>query len=384
MKRTLLALLFFGLTLQAHSQYCLSGGPSSNIDSNLEGLTLIGATGSITYTGCVNGGNGFLGVEEQVATTVYLDAGSNYTVNLQFGTCGGNFGGVGEAWIDYNLDGAFDASESIGTWAGAPPTAPSVFNFTVPLGATTGQSRMRVIQQEGGSLPIDPCGNFSWGSVTDFSIYIQNGVDCSSYIGDNLMTPRPVTSLPFTETHDNSFCYSNQNPVYNSPDVYYLLTGLTGLNSIEVSLCGSSFDTFLSILKTDSTVIAINDDHIDCGSQSKLNISTNGEDSLYIIVEGWGTSSGSYTIAINETFLAVEELKFNSFSVFPNPVQTNFQIGNEYSGPIEVRDIQGKLIFKKEIMTNEVINTTELKNGVYYLSLISDNQKIIEKLIIRK
>ena len=34
------------------------------------------------------------------------------------------------------------------------------------------------MQQEGGALPLDPCGTFIWGSVTDFSITISGGSSC--------------------------------------------------------------------------------------------------------------------------------------------------------------------------------------------------------------
>ena len=219
MTKTLLLALIASFTLSANAQYCMTGGPSSTADSNIESLLLIGASGSISYTGCP----GVAGVEEYLSQTAYLDAGSLYTVDIQFGTCGGNYTGNGEAWIDFNNDGLFDVSESIGTWSGAPPTTLTSFNFFVPSGATTGQSRMRVVQAENSSLPMDPCAAFTWGSMTDFSVYIQNGVDCSGFIGDDISDPRVVSSLPFSESHDNSICYSNQNTVYASPDVYYLV-----------------------------------------------------------------------------------------------------------------------------------------------------------------
>ena len=85
-----------------------------------------------------------------------LNAGSSYTVTIQFGTCGGNYTGVGQAWIDFDQNGTFDATESLGTWAGIPPVAPSSFNFTVPVNALSGNTRMRIVQHEGGTLPIDP------------------------------------------------------------------------------------------------------------------------------------------------------------------------------------------------------------------------------------
>ena len=171
-KKLLLLIPSIGIGLSSYAQYCTSGGPTSTIDSNVESVVLNGASGSINYTGCP----GVLGVEEVLTQSTTLNASNAYTITIQFGTCGGNFSGVGEAWIDYNLNNVFEASESIGTWQGIPPAAISVFNFTVPLGASNGATRLRVMQREGGTLPLDPCASFSWGSVTDFSIVIQGPI----------------------------------------------------------------------------------------------------------------------------------------------------------------------------------------------------------------
>lgn len=378
MKKTLLLALIATFTFNADAQYCMTGGPSTTADSNIESLSLIGASGAISYTGCP----GVAGVEEYFTQTAFLDAGSLYTVNIQFGTCGGNYSGNGEAWIDFNNDGLFDPSESIGTWTGTPPTALSSFNFFVPSGATTGQSRMRVVQAENSSLPMDPCGAFTWGSMTDFSVYIQNGVDCSGFTGDDISDPRIVSSLPFSESHDNSICYSNQNTVYASPDVYYLVLIDPSTVTLNVSLCGSSFDTFLSVFDTDGNVLSVNDDHPDCGVQSKLTVNTIGEDSVYVIVDGWSFSTGPYEITINPETLGLNEIDQNQFSIVPNPATNNITINN-YAGLIRIRDAQGKTISSQEIELNQRIDISDFSSGFYFIELTANNESFIQKLIVQ-
>ncbi|MCH2228898.1 MAG: T9SS type A sorting domain-containing protein [Crocinitomicaceae bacterium] len=377
MNRIILSTLISFCTYTSYSQWCLTGGPSSTADSNIESVSLIGASGSISYTGCP----GISGVEENLAQTVYLDAGSLYTVDIQFGTCGGNYAGVGEAWIDFNLDGMFDISESIGTWSGTPPTTLSSFNFFVPGGAITGQTRMRIAQAEGSTLPLDPCGTYTWGSMTDFSIYIQNGVDCTSYIGDDLSDPRIVSALPFAEDHDNSICYSNQNLVYNSPDVYYLVLVDVNTVALNISLCGSSFDTFLSVFDTDGNVLGVNDDSPDCGIQSKLSVNTQGHDSVYVIVDGWSFSSGPYSIEMNSETLGLNQSQSNKFSIYPNPTKDLIKIQN-YSGIVVLRDAHGKEVLKQSINLNQSISTNHLKAGFYFIELRINDSTSIQKLII--
>ena len=123
------------LTTLSLSQYCVSNvGPTSTIDSNVQGVSITGASGSINYTGCP----GVVGVQDLTFMNTTLNAGGSYSITVQFGTCGASYSGAGQVWIDFNQNFIFEASESIGTWTGIPPVAPSTFNCTVPAGATNG------------------------------------------------------------------------------------------------------------------------------------------------------------------------------------------------------------------------------------------------------
>ena len=349
-------------------------GPSQTADSNLEWLTLVGISGSISYTGCP----GVIGVEEYLSETVFLNAGANYTVNLQFGTCSQyNFAGVGEAWIDFNGNYIFEPSESIGTWQDTPPSPASAFNFTVPMSALLGQSRMRVVQHENGTLPINPCGTFTWGSVTEFSVYISSGIDCSSYVGDDSSDPRVVSALPYNESHNSAVCYTSVNSVYPSPDVYYQVN-TTGIDALDVSLCGSSFDTFLTVTDDQGNAIAINDDG--CGTSSELSVDVSNHNSVFVLVEGWGNFSGAYDLAFNEGTLSTISLNKTEFKVFPNPSAGTFTV-NTFSGTIDILDQQAKNIRSLQYEEGETISIEDLSEGIYYLILSNDESYGIQKLI---
>ena len=188
MKKFILLITSITLFNCLHSQYCIIGGPTNDEDSNVESVEIIGENNTIiNYVGCP----AVLGVEDQTSLYVDLNSGSSYTIDVQFGTCDDNYASVGEVWIDFNQDAIFDTSESIGSWSGTPPVSISNFTFTVPLNSVSGYSRIRVIQLEGGSLPIDPCASFQYGSVVDFTVGINTS--CSSI------------SAPFIENFDNFF-----------------------------------------------------------------------------------------------------------------------------------------------------------------------------------
>ncbi|MFD1550933.1 hypothetical protein DNU06_04980 [Putridiphycobacter roseus] len=182
----------FSLT-NASAQYC-TAGPSSTGDSNVESVTLIGNSSTISYTGCP----GFLGLEDLTAThSTDLERGNPYSADIIYGTCGGNYTGYGKVWIDFNQDGDFDdAGEEIGSTAVSSAAIPlsSSYSFTVPLTATIGQTRMRVIQQESGSVGATlPCVTFTWGSAVDFTINI---IDCSA--GPSYSTISPMSCGYYT------------------------------------------------------------------------------------------------------------------------------------------------------------------------------------------
>jgi hypothetical protein len=372
---TFLFLIFTFFSAQA--QYCTNVGPSSTIDSNVESVILNGASGSINFIGCP----GVIGLQDLTSMNTSLNAGANYAAQIQFGTCNGNYSGAGQAWIDYNQNQVFEASESIGTWTGIPPTALSIFNFTVPGGASNGVTRMRVMQHEGGTLPLNPCATFAWGSVMDFGITIGSGIDCSAYIGDDTSDPIVVSTLPYTNTGDNSYCYSNDNLVYNSPDVYYQVSPSLSTQSINVSLCGSSFDTFLSVVDPFGNIIAFNDDASSCGTQSSLTFDTEGLGLVYIIVEGWGSASGAYTININANYLGQEELENDPSVIFPNPTSDLFTIQG-VQGTIELYDLTGKLLKHIDKYDGENISVLDLAKGIYTIQYQMNNEFLSKKLMV--
>lgn len=378
MTKALLTIAFLSSSY-LFAQYCTTGGPTSLNDSNIESVTLFGDGGGITYTGCP----GSVGVEEFFSQSVVLGAGNNYTISVQFGTCGGNYSGAGEVWIDFNQNTIFEPSESIGSWSGIPPTVLSTFNFVVPGNATMGQTRMRVTQQEAGTLPLNPCASFTWGSVTDFIIDVQGGIDCSAYTGDDETDARPVNTYPFSETHSNSICYSSQNPVYYSPDVYYLLTAFSGLPSLNISLCGSGFDTFLTVTDAQGTPIAINDDSPNCGTQSQISIATAGHDSLFVIVEGWNNLTGTYTLTIDEGSLSVDALNPSSFAIFPNPASSSVFFEGEHGGLLTLLDSRGEIVMSEEISNKQEIDISHLTTGIYIFKIQTASNVSVQKLMIK-
>lgn len=173
----------------ASGQYC-GGGPSSTGDSNIGAASITGENAtSISYTGCP----AVTGVEDQTVQVVELIAGNSYTFSITLNTCSAtSYESAGEVWIDFNQNNVFEPSESIGTatipvFNGGPVTAS--LPFTVPLTAAGGVTRIRAMQWEGGTNPLNPCGSFTWGSVVDFSADITAAAASCPFPTDLTATP---------------------------------------------------------------------------------------------------------------------------------------------------------------------------------------------------
>lgn len=370
------------LLSSVQAQYCTAVGPSTTADSNLQSFNLSGESATaITFTGCP----GVAGLDDQTfAESVVLNAGTSYTAYAQFGTCGGNYYGVGQAWIDYNQNQVFESSESIGTWSGTPPTALSTWGFNVPAGAISGTTRLRVVQFEGGALPIDPCAVFTWGSTTDFTVQIGGGMDCSGYLGQSTASPRPVSALPYSENYNNSVCYYNVMPVYGSPDVFYrILPVQLGAQYITISLCGSAIDTYLSVLDADGNVLYYNDDNAACGTSSKIHFNAGTHDTLYAVVQGWGYAVGAYSISIEEELAGISENSNSAnFELYPNPANDRVKISvNEVNALVQIHDLSGKLVYTTTIQNQQEIDLSDLGNGTYLVTVLTEKGTSTQKLV---
>ncbi|MDC3153692.1 GEVED domain-containing protein, partial [Bacteroidota bacterium] len=170
--------------------YCTSVGPSSSIDSEVESLKLVGDNDSIDYVGCP----GVTGLNDQTNLEVSLSSGNTYSISINFGTCGGIYSGVGQAWIDYNMDGNFSQNEAIVSAFGVN-VGTQTYNFTVPSNLGAGKTRMRVIQWEAGAIPINPCGQFTYGSAIDYTISLNGGGSGYDFLWSNGDTTKDLTNL---------------------------------------------------------------------------------------------------------------------------------------------------------------------------------------------
>jgi GEVED domain/Secretion system C-terminal sorting domain len=138
---------------------------------NIAGTTLNNITGTVATNPAYTYFTGSL------AVTANMKAGNTYPVNVTVGTAGGQ---NMAAWIDYNNDGTFSATERIGfTTASIGANGSATFNVTVSCTAPLGLHRLRVrdVWNTTGNL-ISPCASYTYGETEDYTVNIIAPVAC--------------------------------------------------------------------------------------------------------------------------------------------------------------------------------------------------------------
>jgi len=149
-------------TASASISYCTAKGNSVS-DEWIEKVVC----GAISNTSGSNGGYG-----DFTAMSTSMSKGSNYSITITPKWNGTVYSEGYSVWIDYNQDGDFeDAGEQVFTKAQSKDVTASG-SFTIPAGATTGTTRMRVTMQYN-KIPPTSCGNFDYGEVEDYTINIS-------------------------------------------------------------------------------------------------------------------------------------------------------------------------------------------------------------------
>jgi hypothetical protein len=120
----------------------------------------------------------------------------------------GDYGGdVYAAWIDYDHNGSFDASEKLGEFGSTGSHTAQNISFIVPLSATLGATRLRVRDswpfESGDPNPLDPCYNYIWGETEDYAVTIDANTphDCLNVANG--------TALPGTTCDDGNAATGN-------------------------------------------------------------------------------------------------------------------------------------------------------------------------------
>lgn len=163
--------------------YCKPVTTSGCTDGDVIARVQLNTLDNNSGTGCPSGALGYSDYTTNPSLTTTLQAGSSYQCTVWAGQYTEGYA----AWIDYNDDGVFDASERIGysngrvTGSGTAGVLGSSASFPIALACNpaVGEHRLRVramFSTDG--INVTPCGNNTYGEVEDYIITITEAAAC--------------------------------------------------------------------------------------------------------------------------------------------------------------------------------------------------------------
>lgn len=278
--------------------------------------------GSCASNGCIISGNITVPPGANLGNTMVRVAMKFSTPHVDSGCGSYIFGEVEDYQINVTSVPCV-SPPTAGTTTASPSslcTAQIGSNVTLGLSGNTsgsGQSYQWQSSPDGN----DPWTNFGTGNATQTvavsaDTYFRCIVTCGGF--DDTSTPVEVTitatpgfniSSPIVLTGTGSYPGDNLAPCHAStignasPDAWYSFTTSCDATSISASTCVSSFDTFVRILDAGGTQVASDDDL--CAAPNSIgsdvaNFPVTPNTLYYVVVEGWGTASGTFTLEFSE------------------------------------------------------------------------------------
>lgn len=226
--------------------YCTASSSTVNAVDIITKVVLTNSVaGTYTNTSTSNGTNNY-DIYNNTPLPLYTSSTTN-TVAITFGTDGTQ---ASAAWIDFNRNGVYEASENIGlatSLAGGGATV--TYTFTVPSGATAGLTRMRV---RGGADAVSDyttggaCTTTPYGETEDYLVDIQAAC-----------TPPTITTQPSgtAQAHCTGSAYSALTVATSaSSPSYQWYSNTTAVNSGGALLGGATSSSYTPQSSTVNTL----------------------------------------------------------------------------------------------------------------------------------
>ncbi len=212
-------------TILGDDGYCTAGTVGGNTFENIS---------DVVFNTINNHSTGQTGYENftTIPTTVTQGATYGFTATI----AGGGADEEIIVWIDYNQDFDFaDPGEEV--FNSAIGTGPFNSNITIPGGATTGATRMRVRLNDTGNVPMNstPCGNSLFGQVEDYTINVIASVPSLAISGSPSLTEGNAGTKSF------NFTVTRTGNLTNASSVTATASGSGGNPAVAADFVGGIF-----------------------------------------------------------------------------------------------------------------------------------------------
>lgn len=283
-------------------------------------------------------------------------------------------------------------------------------SFTItPSGAST-------YTYSSGSAVVTPTAN------TTYTVLATNSAGCSGYAISSVT----VNALPTVSVNSAAICIGATASLTASGASIYLWNTAQTTSSISVTPtasvqytvvgtnsnnCSNSAVATVTVNALPVVSLNLSAINLQCVNVNSVSLSgglpaggtytgtavTLGNFSPSSAGVGTYTITYSYTDANNcsntaddvmtvDACTGINTIESSSFIVYPNPSNGIVTVKSMvYPASINVFDLSGKLVASKVVTTTEMeLNLSELANGVYHLSIITDKTTINHKIMINK
>ena len=179
--------------------------------------------------------------------------------------------------------------------------------------------------------------------------------------------------------------YSTRAYVYNLDSDGNLKENFVGGGIVAVPVIPEENDveirTMSLTLQDDKLLVSgfiyVDNDGDLSGEQSDIFISK-----LYTDLEPTNNGNGDDENG-NDT-VALAEVSNSAFRIYPNPASSQLYVKSETNAQVSIIDLTGRVV--KEIETTDEITTIDINDvneGVYFIMIQDENNRIVEKLVVR-
>ncbi len=354
------------------------------------------------------------GYSDYTSITTALSRGSSYNLTVNVNT-DGDFTTATRVWIDWNQNCSFDDVGEIYNLGDATNVANGVttnspFSITVPMGAISGNTIMRVsTKYKDDGLPTS-CENGFDGEVEDYTISIlssdfeyDSSITSVQFNTINQVSGKPSDYSDFTSVstevnRDDAYDLTvnvntegdfttatrvwvdwDQNSSFDDPGEAYDLGDTTNVSDEATTNSPLSITIPVDAV-LGNTIMRIATKYIGASGNQEPIPSANG-------FEG---EVEDYTLTIVPT-KAIETSGFANLIVYPNHNNGKFNI--KLNGAlsrditIEVFNVRGEFIYKNVFEgtgdLNEPVNLNNIQSGMYVLKVSDGVRKTAKKIIVK-
>lgn len=103
-----------------------------------------------------------------------------------------------------------------------------------------------------------------------------------------------------------------------------------------------------------------------------------------VVGSGFYETRKTVRFAVGRHEVATDELSHQGWRLYPNPVDDSFKVEGDNIKNVELYNVMGTKLMSHDMRTSNIIDMTDLPNGLYLVRIIDDDDNVIVRKIVKK